>query len=721
MAHQWRFFRSGGFDQVKLDRIEDWQQLSSLDPKLWAALSCPVKGLEFDERTLRYLDGDNDGRVRIDEVKAAVSWALDMLQQPEVLLSGAELPLAAINTQHQAGQKLAASARRMLQNLGKADANALSVADTADLALIFPVHQLNGDGIITAELATQTYPEQSSVVTLVNTLLDLGLSSTDRSGAAGIDRAQLESFVAEATVLTEWQQAGNAVSTVLGPATAAIYPLVMALDAKVSDFFVRCQLAAYDDNASTALNGTAEDYAALSRQLLSQASSDSSYLPLARVSASGELPLQQGVHPHWADQLAALQAELSAVADSGWQGKTCINRHDWQQLKARLQPYTDWQAQQPNNLATKLEPAVLTACLDSNTLQQAFALIDADLAQQAEAEAVLDVDKLIRYQAYLRDLLHNFVSFERFYGLQQPAIFQNGRLYIDGRSCDLCLNVNDAAKHAKLAGLSGMYLLYLDCVRASGEKKSVVASMTAGDAGNLMVGRNGVYYDRAGTDWDATVTHIVANPISIREAFYTPYQRIGRMISDQIQKFAAAKDKDIETKSAAGVGDAAKLADTPAAKAATPAPFDVAKFAGIFAAIGLAIGAIGTALAAVVTGFLSLVWWQMPLALLGVVLFISGPSMLLAWFKLRARNLAPLLDANGWAVNTNAKLSIKFGTKLTALASLPGGASRAIADPFEQKSQAKLWLVLLIIAVVVWVFWRQGFVGAGLQALFGAA
>ncbi len=32
MAHQWRFFRSGGFDQVKLDRIEDWQQLSSLDP-----------------------------------------------------------------------------------------------------------------------------------------------------------------------------------------------------------------------------------------------------------------------------------------------------------------------------------------------------------------------------------------------------------------------------------------------------------------------------------------------------------------------------------------------------------------------------------------------------------------------------------------------------------------------------------------------------------------
>ena len=720
MAHQWRFFRSGGFDQVKLDRIEDWQQLSTLDPKLWAALSCPVKGLEFDERTLRYLDGDHDGRVRIDEIKAAVSWALEMLQQPEVLLSGDALPLAAINTQHEAGQKLAASARRMLQNLGKADASTLSVADTADLADIFPVHQLNGDGIITAELAAQACPDHSAVAALVNTLLTLGISRTDRSGAPGIDRTQLESFVEAAQALTDWQQAGTAASTVFGDQTAAIYPLVMALDAKVSDFFIRCQLAAYDDNARSALNGTAEDYAALSRQLLSQASSDSSYLPLARVHAAGELPLQQGVHPHWADQLSALHAAVSAVAGHPWQDKTSITRHDWQQLKTRLQPYTDWQAQQPVNVASTLEPAVVQACLDQSTLQQTFALIDADLAQQAEAEAVLDVDKLIRYQAYLRDLLRNFVSFERFYSLQQPAIFQNGRLYIDGRSCDLCLNVNDAGKHAKLAGLSGMYLLYLDCVRASGEKKSVVASMTAGDAGNLMVGRNGVYYDRNGADWDATVTQIVANPISIREAFYTPYQRIGRMISDQIQKFAAAKDKDIETKSAAGVGDAAKLADTPAAKAAAPAPFDVAKFAGIFAAIGLAIGAIGTALAAVVTSFLGLVWWQMPLALLGVVLFISGPSMLLAWFKLRARNLAPLLDANGWAVNTNAKLSLKFGTRLTALASLPNGASRALADPFEHKSNARLWFVLLIIAVVIWVFWRQGYVSAGLKALLPA-
>ena len=700
MAHQWRFFRSGGFDQVKLDQIADWQHLDELDPKLWAALSCPVKGLEFDARTMGYLDADQDGRVRIDEVKAAVAWALSMLQQPTVLLSGDALPLSAINTQTDEGQKLLASAKRILQNLGKGDATSLSVADTADMAQIFPANQLNGDGIITEELANSAELKQ-----LIATLLTLEISSVDRSGAPGISQEQLELFVADGKAFTEWQHTGIAMTTVLGDGTDQAFQLFTALDAKVTDYFTRCQLAAYDSNAAVPLNGAAEDYAALSRQLLSQATLETNYLPLAQVNAEGQLSVQRGVHPHWAQVLG----QLSELAANLWSGKTTIDAKDWQQLKTVLQPYADWKAAQPATKASTLEPELLAACLHEETLQQAFALMAEDLAQQAEAESVLDVDKLLRYQLYLRDLLRNFVNFENFYSLEKPAIFQNGRLYLDGRSCDLCLNVNDAGKHAKLAGLSGIYLLYVDCVRsATGEKKSIVASMTAGDAGNLMVGRNGVYYDAAGHDWDATVTQIVANPISIREAFFTPYQRIGRMISDQIQKFAAAKDKDIESKSAAGVGDAAKIAGTPAAKPATAAPFDVAKFAGIFAAIGLAIGAIGTALAAVVTSFLGLVWWQMPLALLGIVFFISGPSMLLAWFKLRARNLAPLLDANGWAINTNAKLSINFGTRLTALAILPKGSKRSLTDPYEAKSNSGWYLIVLVIVVATWVLWRQG-------------
>ena len=167
-----------------------------------------------------------------------------------------------------------------------------------------------------------------------------------------------------------------------------------------------------------------------------------------------------------------------------------------------------------------------------------------------------------------------------------------------------------------------------------------------------------VAYDREGNDWDATITKIVDNPISIRQAFWSPYKRIGRMIGDQIQKFAAARDKAVEDKAAAGVADAGAKVEAPAAAPAAPAaPFDIAKFAGIFAAIGLALGAIGTAVATVLGGFMSLPLWQMPLAIAGIILFISGPSMLMAYMKLRQRNLGPILDACGWAVNTKASIN----------------------------------------------------------------
>ena len=107
-----------------------------------------------------------------------------------------------------------------------------------------------------------------------------------------------------------------------------------------------------------------------------------------------------------------------------------------------------------------------------------------------------------------------------------------------------------------------------------------------------------------------------------------------------------------------------------------------------------------------VTGMLGLHWWQMPLVLLGLMLLISGPSMIMAWFKLRSRNLGPLLDANGWAVNARARINIPFGTSLTQMAVLPAGAERALIDPYaEKQSLWKLYVgvIAVIFAALVWV------------------
>jgi uncharacterized integral membrane protein len=98
---------------------------------------------------------------------------------------------------------------------------------------------------------------------------------------------------------------------------------------------------------------------------------------------------------------------------------------------------------------------------------------------------------------------------------------------------------------------------------------------------------------------------------------------------------------------------------------------------------------------------MALKWWQMPLAIIGLLLIVSGPSMVVAWFKLRGRNLGPILDANGWAVNTAAKINIPFGTALSQLAILPPGAERALTDPYAGKKHTGRWIALIVLLLLV--------------------
>jgi hypothetical protein len=336
-----------------------------------------------------------------------------------------------------------------------------------------------------------------------------------------------------------------------------------------------------------------------------------------------------------------------------------------------------------------------------------MALVERDKALAGAANAIVSVDRLVRYHRDLFRLLNNFVSFREFYTPGPKAIFQAGTLYLDGRSCELCLRIADIGKHSGLAHLSGTYLAYCECQRGA-EKMTIVAAFTNGDADNLMIGRNGVFFDRQGRDWNAAIVKIVEHPISVRQAFWYPYKRIGKMIGEQIEKMAAAREKAVHDQAAAGVADTAQK--TEADKAPAAPPFDVGKFAGIFAAIGLAVGAIGTAIASVMTGFITLKAWQMPLAIVGLVLVISGPSMVIAYLKLRKRNLAPLLDANGWAVNTRAIINIPFGASLTQVAALPPGAQRSFTDPFAEKKRPwKFYLFLLLLIGGVVFLWHKGY------------
>lgn len=709
-THRWRFFRAGGFDQVRLDTGADLAHLAELDQKLWVALSCPTKGVELDAATLSLVDTDADGHVRAPELIAAIDWAIARLRSPDVLIRAGELALADINGEGEAQGKLLAATRRILASLGKADASHISVDDCTDIGRIFGGMPFNGDGVISAKGLPDDL--QAAIATIIDRLGPVA----DRGGEPGVNRATVERFFDEGAALQAWRQDARAAVAGLpeGASAADAFAALQAVRGKVDDFFQRCRLAAFDPRAAGLLNGSEDDLKRIGSQLLGEGAGDQDVasLPLAYVRSGASLPLNDQVNPAWADAMEALRETVVRPLLGGRaEERIELSEAEWRTLVARFADFDAWQAARPETPLDQLDAEALSALLAGDARVRLLDLVSQDEAAAEESALIGDVERLVRYVRDLAKLAHNFVAFTDFYTRRGKASFQAGTLYIDGRSCDLCVKVLDAGKHAVLATLSGVYLAYCECSRA-GEKLTIAAAITAGDADQLMVGRNGVFYDRLGRDWDATVVKVVDHPISIRQAFWTPYKKVSRLIGEQVQKFAASKAQastDFTAQAVAKAGDkvaasAQAPAGTPAAPVppAAPAPVDAAKFAGIFAAVGLAIGAIGTALAAVVTGFLGLKAWQMPLALFGLMLLISGPSMAMAFFKLRNRNLGPILDANGWAVNTRARINIPFGAALTQLARLPEGAERTLTDPYaEKRSPWKLYVLLVAIAIGV--------------------
>ena len=704
--HNWNFFRIGGFDQVDLKNGIDVVSLDQLDQKLWTALSCPVGGLEIDSRTLELLDTDNDGRIRAPEVIAAVKWAGRVLDDPNRLISpAAELPLAAFNSADPEAQQLLASAKQILINLNKPDAEAISVDDVSDTVKIFAETLFNGDGTVPAEAAADT-----STQNVIQDIIDCLGATTDRSGKPGISAEIAEQFFKEANAYSEWRKTAESNSDTilpLGEQTASAATLFHKVKSKVDDYFTRCRLAAYDSRAAGHLSPAEKDYDLLATKTLTSSADEIADFPLAKIEAGRNLPLDEQVNPAWASAISSMKKEIITPL---FGDKNSLSSEEWSQITSKFTAFDAWSAEKAGETVEKLGIERIREILSSDAQQAINALIEKDKALEEEAANIAAVEKLVRYHRDLFQLLNNFVSFRDFYSPGSKAIFQAGTLYLDGRSCDLCIKVADPAQHSVLGSLSQMYLAYCNCTRkGSDEKMTIAAAFTDGDSEQLMVGRNGVFYDRQGRDWDATIVKVIENPISIRQAFWAPYRRIVKMISEQIEKFAASKDKAMQDKAATGIAEAGKKAEN--ATSPTPSAFDIGKFAGIFAAIGLAIGAIGTALAATISGFLQLQWWQMPLAIVGVMLLISGPSMLIAYMKLRQRNLGPVLDANGWAVNSRAKINIPFGATLTRIAELPEGASRSLADPFEEKQRPwKFYLFLLVLLAVFGALWQQGYI-----------
>lgn len=700
--HSWNFTRRGGIFQVQLNTVEDLHALATLDPKLWVALSCPVNDLEIDRRTLALIDNDADGRVRIEEMLIAVQWTLARLSNPQSLFEGGELPLSAINKADAEGEKLLASAKRILANMGAAEATSISVDQAANTEQIYGKSRLNGDGVIAKDASDDLAIQQ-----LIGEIMDCQGAETDRSGEPGITKEKLDSFFEELKSYDLWWAQGE-VDTVqgedvfpLGDATPEAFAQFNAVEKKIDDFFARCQLAAFDARAEAPLNPGVALYTDIADEDFSLPREDIEALPLAKVTATSTVPILEGINPEWRARMHTLCAKV--IRPLGIGPGDSLEIDEWQEVKTRFEAYRVWRQSKPETGVEKLKIKRVRALLTSDLRGKVSALLEEDARLAPEMKAIDSVEKLARYNRDLIVVLQNFVNFNQFYDESLSAIFQAGELFLDGRECRLCLRVGDPTKHAVLATLSRAFVAYCECRRKDSPTKFYIAAVfSAGDSSNLIVGRNGVFRDRKGLLWDTTIVRLIENPISIHEAFLRPYVRIGRFIGQKIEQWAVTRDKAMQKQMETGVETVASDSSHSGKNNNGPA---IGGVAAMLAAGGIALGALGAGLASLFSTMKALTWWELPLIILGVVLMISFPSMIIAWLKLRKRTLAPLLDASGWAVNGRTLISAKLGRILTTRATLP----LASHCKFEERNGVRsgIWAALgltLIVCIITWLY-----------------
>lgn len=377
-------------------------------------------------------------------------------------------------------------------------------------------------------------------------------------------------------------------------------------------------------------------------------------MPLVTEEADKVLPLKDHLNPKYLESILAF-AEKCVKPVLG--EKDSLTRMEWKKVKGAFAAYRAWVGSKP----------VMNA------------------GRKGELD---DEERILRYKLHLVEFLENYINMRRLYDVKELAIFQTGTLRIDAKELNLCFHVASEAAHSALVGKSNCCVVYLKISRPSeGATRQICAVITAGAVAQLYVGRNGVFYDRDGKDWDAVITKVVESQVSLIEAFWSPWRKLGEGVAASVKKFLSDKQTSAQKSVAAGTQNAQAGG---------------AAMASSVAAIGIGVGMVGAAAASLMAAISNMSALQIAISIVALILVVSLPSVILTWFKLRKRDLGVILNACGWAINRPMRFSMKRARAFTVCA--PSSCCRIVIA---------ILLLLALAGAAAWYFCPCG--GCGEQ------
>lgn len=700
--HQMTYSRVGGNYQLLIRTFEDLPSVLELDEAFWALNCIDVNSLRMDRRFLTFVDGNNDGKIRTDEIRTAVAFFLKYIKNGEGFEKASDtLDLESVDPE--TGSALLESARLILKNLGKEGENKLTLEELRNDKAIRSRSYNNGDGVVTPD--SEQSDEINSRIELV---MKTAGSADDISGVKGVNKAMLEKFALESTAFLEWdKKIADDDGTLLcfGENTQTVYEKYLAVKEDIDNYFLNSETLEFfsvepervaKKDLSADVRAPQEVKAMLEKSVLALPRTDCTLdlndrlNPLLRANIEAFFALKEG---------AALLEDNKLTAE------------EWTGFKKIIAPYDGWSKAKPAFAApySAVDKELLIGAADDEIMEILTESCANDLNAGAALAGIDMLHKVMLYQRYLKELLNNFVSLAELFDLSASSPIQAGKLIMDGRHFTLAVPVADLAEHKRIVAGSNICVLYIELSSTAATVKplwkTLAVAVSSGNMRNLFVGKRGLFFTVEGDVFDAKVTAFVEQPVSISEALKNPFYRFGAFIGDQISKFfntkSATAQKDMGGKIAAG--------KVPAAPAPAQGNASMLLMGG-----GIGIAALGSSIAFITKQLQNVSIWDILSVILGIILIFGGPVVIISLFKLYYRDLSRFLEATGCAVNRRMRMTRKMGEIFTFQPIMPDG--KKIRCKVESRPSQGTWkrtfagiiIALLIAAACGGVWYMRG-------------
>jgi hypothetical protein len=375
-----------------------------------------------------------------------------------------------------------------------------------------------------------------------------------------------------------------------------------------------------------------------------------------------------------------------------------LSREDFLRADGLFEPYRNWLNREGGQRVAFIPRQRLEYLAQGKLVDLARNLVNERGVASLGAEDIKRVERFLLFTEHLMPFLNNLVVFPYLYDPTVSALFESGSFVADGRRFAFSVKVKDVAKHKASAVYSRMYVMYLEVYVIGGSSYKVAVPVTTGSEGRLYKGKHGLFRESDGTERDAVIIDILENPISVPETLVMPFRKAYKTVASRIEE-ASRKAEDKLAKSAAERADAA-LSSTAApgatpggaapaahagagaagaasaagaaapggaavpgkpgarpASAGIPGVGGMAGMGGLVASGGIAVAALGSSFA-----FIGKTLSEMSLRALlttfgALAAAILLPVLISALSKLSSRDLSPLLEASGMAMNRRIRLT----------------------------------------------------------------